>query len=389
MTTPPTAEALTAALQPYITAGDAPGLVALASCGDDTQVAALGATALDGAQPMARDTIFRIASMTKPVTAVAALMLVEDGVLALDAPIERWLPELADRRVLTRPDAPLSDTTPANRAITVEDLLTFRCGLGLIFGSPEQFPILRAVAERKLMGFGPPDPTVDYGPDEYLRRLGELPLMAQPGEAWLYTAGSNILGVLIARAAGQPLGEVFRSRIFAPLGMKDTGFFTRNPERLATAYASLDGRKVWDDPAASAYAQPPPFPAGDAGLVSTVDDFLAFSRFLLHGGLAGERRLLSTASVAAMRRDHLTAAQRAGGRPVLTADQGWGYGVAVTTARTAEGVPAGAFGWNGGLGTSWLADPATQTTALLMTQVAFTSPDPPPVHKALWRAAFG
>ncbi len=385
----PTAEKLRAVLEPHIAGGEAPGLVALAARGDQAELVALGEMALGGGQPMRPDAIFRIASMTKPVTAVAALMLAQDGKLALDAPVDRWLPELANRRVLRRPDAPLDDTVPANRPITVEDLLTFRCGLGILFGSPAHFPILAAVAERNLMGFGPPDPTVEYGPDEYLRRLGELPLMAQPGGDWLYSAGANILGVLIERAAGQPLGDFMRTRIFEPLGMQDTGFFTDAPERLPTSYWSLNGPTVFDNPANSAYAKPPPFPAGDAGLVSTADDFLAFSRFLLRGGRAGERRLLSAASVAAMTRDHLTAAQRAGGEPILTANHGWGYGLAVATARTAEGVPAGAYGWNGGLGTSWVADPASQTTAILMTQVAFTSPDPPPVHKVFCRAVFG
>jgi CubicO group peptidase (beta-lactamase class C family) len=299
------------------------------------------------------------------------------------------LPELANRHVLRTPGAALDDTAPAKRPITVEDLLTFRCGLGIVFGSPERFPILAAVQARNLMGFGPPDPTVPYGPDEYMRLLGELPLMAQPGEDWLYSAGSNILGVLIERAAGQPLGDFMRARIFEPLGMRDTGFFTAAPERLPTLYWSVAGRRVWDDPADSAYAQPPAFPAGDAGLVSTADDYLAFSRFLLSGGLAGDRRLLPEAVVASMTRDHLSAAQRAGGEPILSRDHGWGYGLAVATARTAEGVPAGAIGWNGGHGTSWVADPATGTTAMLLTQVAFTSPDPPPAHKALWRAVFG
>lgn len=385
----PTQQTLRAALEPHVAAGEAPGLVALAARGDTVAVVALGTTAVGGERPMQRDAIFRIASMTKAVTAVAALMLAEDGKLALDEPVERLLPELANRRVLRRPDAALDDTVPARRPITVEDLLTFRCGLGIVFGSPEQFPILRAVAERNLMGFGPPDPRVDYGPDEFMRRLAELPLMSQPGDAWLYSAGSNILGVLIERAAGQPLADVFATRIFEPLGMPDTGFFTRTPARLPVSYWSLGGQTVWDDPANSAYAAPPPFPAGDAGLVSTVDDFLAFSRFLMSGGLAGDRRLLSQAAIAAVTRDHLTAAQRAGGEPILTKDHGWGYGVAVATARTAEGIPAGSFGWNGGLGTSWVVDPATDTTAIVMTQAAFTSPDPPPAHKAFWRALFG
>jgi CubicO group peptidase (beta-lactamase class C family) len=180
-----------------------------------------------------------------------------------------------------------------------------------------------------------------------------------------------------------------RARIFEPLGMADTGFFTTSPQRLPTSYWSVGGRTVFDDPKASAYARPPMFPEGDAGLVSTADDFLAFSRFLLRRGLAGDRRLLSEASVTAMTSNQLTPAQRQGNAPILLAEQGWGYGVAVELARTAEGVPAGAYGWNGGLGTSWIVDPATDTVAMLLTQVAFTSPDPPPAHKALKQAVFG
>src|SRR5262249_11946904 len=163
------------------------------------------------AEPMRRDAIFRIASMTKPITAVAALMLVEDGKLALDEPVDRLLPELANRRVVRTPTSQLDDTVPSSRPITMEDLLTFRCGRGILFGSPERNPILAAIQQRNLMGFGPPDPTVPYGPDEYMRLLGELPLMSQPGEDWLYSAGSNILGVLIERAAGEPLGDFMRT----------------------------------------------------------------------------------------------------------------------------------------------------------------------------------
>jgi CubicO group peptidase (beta-lactamase class C family) len=384
----PSADELRAAFEPRVAPDKTPGLVALAARGDDVVVVALGAMAEDGAEAMRRDAIFRIASMTKPITAVAALMLVEDGKLALDEPVDRLLPELANRRVLRRLDGDLAETEPARRPITLDDLLTFRCGLGLVFGSPDAFPILAAIAERQLAGFGPPDPSRDYDPDEYMRRLGELPLMAQPGERWLYSAGSNIAGVLIARAAGQPLGDFMRERIFARLGMTDTGFFTGSPERLPTAHWSVGGRALFDDPKTSAYARAPLFPEGDAGLVSTADDFLAFSRFLLRRGVAGDRRLLSEASVAAMTANRLTVAQRVGNAPILRADQGWGYGVAVELARTSEGVPAGAFGWNGGLGTSWIVDPATETVALLLTQVAFTSPEPPPAHESLKRAVF-
>ena len=385
----PTEDALRAALEPHIAGGGTPGLVALAAQGDDARVVALGAMDDDGKRSMRRDAIFRIASMTKAVTAVAALMLAQDGRLALDEPVDRLLPELANRRVLRRPEAALDDTVPANRPITVEDLLTFRCGLGIIFGSPAQYPILAALAERNLMGFGPPDPTVGYGPDEYMRRLGELPLMTQPGEAWLYSAGSNILGVLIERAAGQPLGDFMQARIFEPLGMPDTGFFTAAPERLPTLYWSLGGRQVWDDPTDSAYARAAGFPGRrrGAGL-----DRRRLPRLL---ALPARRRPRGRSPAAAGSRRRRDDPRPPHGRPARRrradphADHGWGYGVAVATARTAEGVPARAYGWNGGHGTSWIIDPATQTTAILMTQVAFTSPDPPPVHKAFQRAVFG
>jgi CubicO group peptidase (beta-lactamase class C family) len=222
-----------------------------------------------------------------------------------------------------------------------------------------------------------------------MRRLGELPLMAQPGERWLYTAPSNVLGVLIARASGQSFPDFLRTRIFEPLGMTDTGFFAP-PEKLgrltAAYWTTPDGPALND----GEHSVPPSFPAGDAGLLSTADDIFAFSRFMLRRGLAGDgRRLLSEASVAAMTRDHLTAEQRAGGAPILAPNQGWGYGVAVTLTRSPEGVRAGAYGWNGGRGTSWVMDPSTDTTAILLTQAAFTNPDPPPVHKAFWRAVFG
>jgi CubicO group peptidase (beta-lactamase class C family) len=372
-----------------VATGYAPGMVALVGRGEAAEVEAVGAMAFAGGGPMQPGAIFRIASMTKPITAVAALMLVEDGRLTLDEPVDRLLPELANRRVLRRLESPLDDTVPAARPVTVEDLLTFRMGLGMLFGDPDQFPILRAIAKRDLAGFGAPRPDYAYGPDEWMRRLGELPLMAQPGERWLYTAPSNVLGVLIARASGQSFPEFLEARIFEPLGMRDTAFFAppERLERLTDAYWTTP-----DGPARNAgdYSIAPPFPAGDAGLLSTANDIFAFSRLLLRRGLAADgRRLLSEASAAAMTRNHLTATQRAGGAPILSPGHGWGYGLCVTLARTADGLPAGAYGWNGGLGTSWGMDPRSDTTAILLTQAAFTSPDPPPVHKAFWRALFG
>jgi CubicO group peptidase (beta-lactamase class C family) len=375
-------------LEASVAEGHAPGMVALVGHSDAADIEAVGRMAFEGGAPMPPDALFRIASMTKPITAAATLMLIEDGALALDEPVDRLLPELADRRVLRTLRSPLSDTVPAKRAITVEDLLTFRMGLGILFGSPDEFPILAAVAERDLAGFGAPRPDHDYGLDEWMRRLGELPLMAQPGEQWLYTTASNVLGVLIERAAGQPFPDFLRTRLFEPLGMADTAFFAPpvKLDRLTAAYWTTP-----DGPTLNRgdYSLPPAFPEGDAGLISTAADIFAFSRFLLRRGLAPDgRRLLSDAWVAAMTRDHLTAAQRAGGAPIL-GGRGWGYGVSIALERTPEAVPAGAYGWNGGLGTSWVMDPTTNTTAILMTQAGFTSPDPPPVHKALWRSVFG
>jgi len=182
----------------------------------------VGVAAIGGEAPMRRDTIFRIASMTKVVTATAVMMLVEEGKLALDAPAERWLPELANRRVLRRVGGPLDDTVPADRAITVRDLLTFTLGFGMSFD--ETSPIERAIAELQLVN-GQPVPMTPHAPDEWMARFGTLPLMHQPGERWMYNTGSLLQGVLVRRASGQDFDAFVRERIFAPLGMHDTGFF--------------------------------------------------------------------------------------------------------------------------------------------------------------------
>jgi CubicO group peptidase (beta-lactamase class C family) len=215
--------------------------------------------------------------MSKPVTAAAAMLLIADGKLKLDEPVDRLLPELADRRVLRSLEGPVDDTVPAQRPITVEDLLTFRLGWGFITKPPGTYPIQKKISELGIVGFGPPDPNMPFDGDEWIRRLGTLPLFAQPGQRWMYTTGSNILGVLIARASGQSFGDFLAERIFSPLGMKDTGFYVPSDkiDRLVTAYRPKDGSlEVWDDPATGGWSRPPPFEQGDAGLVSTADDHL-------------------------------------------------------------------------------------------------------------------
>jgi len=374
-------------LKDHVAKGSAPGLVALVARGDETHAFPVGQQALGDGPGVKRDSIFRLASMTKPVTAIAAMMLIEEGKLKLDEPVDRLLPELANRRVLKRLDGPLNETVPANRPITVEDVLSFRLGWGIVFA--EGYPILRAVQD--LYGFGMPNPAGVMTPDEWMQRLGALPLMAQPGERWLYTAGSDVLGVLIARAAGQSLPEVFQSRILGPLGMNDTAFYVpeEKVDRLVTGYMPQPGGKLTlFDPPNGMYADPPAFPAGDSGLVSTADDFAAFARFLRTGLAPDGLRLVSEASLKAMKTNHLTPAQIEGGKAILGPGRGWGYGMGVWVALNPNGIAPGAYGWDGGFGTSWFNDPAKDLTAILLTQRVFDGPDPPRLHKDFWKAAY-
>src|SRR5439155_7130650 len=205
----------------HVERGDVPGLVTLISRRGEVHVDTMGTMTAGGGDPIRRDTIFRISSMTKPVTAVAAMILVEECALRLDEPVDRLLPELADRRVLRRIDGPLDDTVPADRPITVRDLLTFRMGIGLVMAVPGTHPIADALAA---LGQGPPNPAGPPGPDEWIRRLGTLPLVHQPGERWMYNTGSDVLCVLIARAADRPFETFLRERICEPLDLKATGF---------------------------------------------------------------------------------------------------------------------------------------------------------------------
>jgi CubicO group peptidase (beta-lactamase class C family) len=377
-------------LQRHIATGYMPGAVALIGRGQKAELVGVGTMAHGSSEPMRRDSIFRISSMTKPITAAAAMMLVDEGVLQLDEPIERWLPELAHRRVLKRIDSPLHDTVPANRPITLQDLLTFRCGLGILMG-PEIYPIQQEISALKLIGFGPPDPAFPLTPREWLRRLATLPLMAQPGEQWLYNTGSYILGVLLARVSGRSLPEFLQKRLFEPLQMVDTGFFVPEAKRarFTSAYRLEAGRpELYDAPSSSAWNAAPTFPDAGAGLVSSADDFFVFANMLLAKGRGRGRRLLSEGSIAAMTADQLTASQRLAGASILGDGRGWGLGMSVVHARTAAGLAEGTYGWNGGLGTSWVTDPASGLIAILLTPTLFTSPDPPTVHQEVWRAVF-
>ena len=364
------------AMATRVAKNEMPGIVTLVAQGDEVHVDTIGVKTFDRAEPMRRDTLFRIASMTKPILATATMMLVEAGQLALDEPIDRWLPELANRQVLERVDGPLDETVPAHRPITVDDLLTFRMGFGMLveptFDPP--FPIVNAANALQLV-LSQPDPRTPHAPDEWIRRFGTLPLMYQPGERWQYNVGSLVLGVLVARVAGQPLGDFFRTRIFEPLGMHETGFWLpaevtrRLPSYYVTNFETgqLELRNV---SMPDEWSRPPAFPSGAGGLVSTVDDFLAFARMLQNRGVsANGTRLVSERSVELMTTNHLTADQIAGAGPIL-GGRGWGFGVGVAIEPDAEWPVPGRYGWAGGYGTTWFNDPHRGIIAMAMTQTS-------------------
>jgi CubicO group peptidase (beta-lactamase class C family) len=367
------------------------GVVWLAARGDDVHVGVAGSLTRGEPDPIERDSVFRIASMTKPIVAVAALVLIEECRLRLEDPVDDLLPELADRRVLVDGRGPIDgETVPARRPITVHDLLTFQLGLGMNFEAPWPQPLLTAMDELGL-GAGPPEPEGPPPPDEWMRRLSTLPLLYQPGERWLYNTGADVLGVLIARAAGQPLEDFLQARVFEPLEMVDTGFSTSSVDRLGSCYGAdptTGNRFVFDSPNGQ-WMKPPAFPSGGGGLVSTLDDMYAFGRMLLAGGrLPDGSRLVSRASVDAMTTDHLGVKQGAPG-PSPDGSQGWGFGVSVQVRRRGLGPAPGGYGWAGGLGTSWANDPAKDLVGVVLTTDMFTSAFPPPaVIQDFWTCAY-
>jgi CubicO group peptidase (beta-lactamase class C family) len=277
--------------------------------------------------------------------------------------------------VLRRIDGPLDDTVPANRPIIVEDLLTLRMGYGMLFEPTFEppFPIVNAANDLQLV-LGAPDPRTPHSPDEWIKRFGTLPLMDQPGEKWRYNVGSLVLGVLVARAAGQPLDEFLRSRIFEPLGMYQTGFWlpVELTQKLPGYYMSnfeTGQLELRDVSTPEEWSRAPAFPSASSGLVSTVDDFLGFARLLLNKGTSGGSRLLSEKSVEPMTVNHLTPEQIAGGGPILDG-RGWGFGMGVVTAADADWLVPGRYGWSGGYGTAWFNDPHREIVAMAMTQVS-------------------
>ena len=336
--------------------GTTPGAGALVARGDDVEVAAAG--------ELEPGSIVRIASVSKPITAAAVMVLVDDGVIQLSDPVARWLPELASPRVVRTPQSPIEDVVPAARAITVEDVLTFRAG----WGFPADFS-LPAVGEvfRKLPVFGP-----RMTPDEWVETLAGIPMVHQPGEAWLYNTCSDIQGVLVARAAGRPFPEFLAERVLAPLGMTETSFHLEasQVDRLPPYHATPD-MPIDDD----LWLRPPMFPSGAGGLLSTLADLHRFGRMLLAGGGG----VLSSESVRRMMTDHLTDEQR-DASTIFLEGAGWGFGGAVSAD--------GRYGWVGGTGTTAHVQPSNGTVAVLLTQVQLAGPSSTPLMQRFWQYAF-
>jgi CubicO group peptidase (beta-lactamase class C family) len=344
-------------LQTTVASGTVPGAAALVAHGDDVEIAGVGEV-----EP---ESIARIASITKPIIAAAVMLLVDDGLVSLEDPVARWLPELESPRVVRTARSAIDDVVPAARPITVEDLLTFRAG----WGFPSDFT-LPAVVElfQKLPVFGP-----RATPGEWLETLARVPMLCQPGEAWLYNTCSDVQGVLIARVSGQSLPEFLAERIFEPLGMSDTGFHVpaEKLDRLPP-YHAPDLTPIDD----GLWTEPPIFPSGAGGLVSTLADWHRFGRMLLADGGG----LVSPRSVRLMTTDHLTEEQRRGSALFLEGD-GWGFGGSVSTD--------GRYGWVGGTGTAAHIAPSTGAIGILLTQVAMAGPTSTQLMREFWLYAFG
>ena len=375
---------LRAMLQAYTDDGSLPGAVSLVGRGDQIEVAVVGSATIGGA-PMARNSIFRFASLTKAITAAAVMMLVEDGRIALGDPVRQWLPELAEPKVVRTPASAVDDVVPANRPITVLDLLSSKAGYG--FASDFTLPAVQRLSSvqkdgREVASFPPPD--------TWMAELARIPMLYQPGEAWLYDTCSTLQGVLIARVSGQSLPGFLAERVFEPLGMADTGFEVPAAKRgRFTSYyrTGADGGLELADGPDGQWRVLPAFPLGNGGLAGTADDWLAFGRMLLAGGVAaGGRRLLTAGSVRLMTSDHTTPRQREIGELFL-AGQGWGFGGSVDVAPIDPWNVPGRYGWVGGTGTSAHITPSAGTIAILMTQVGMDSPVPARWLRDFWRYA--
>ena len=376
--TPQALAAARAVTEKAVATGDVPGVVSLIwRKGRLFQLNAVGLRDIERHLPMERTTIFRIASMSKPITVAVALMLVEEGRLRLADPISRWAPEFANMRVLRRSDGPLEDTYPAPRAITIEDLMTHRSGLS--YGFLSQGPLAGALQEKLGLGLDS-----RFSPEAWLKELAALPLAYAPGERFNYGHSIDVLGFIVGRVVGSSLRQVLAERVFEPPGHGRHRFLGSSGQARPVGGALHVGGPGHFAPLPTpsfVAATPPAYTSGGQGLVSTADDYLTFARLLLHLGEVNGVRLLQPQSVRRMTTDHLTAAQRR--IPSMVADlktQGFGLGVSLVTdpkayAANGQGAgSAGAFGWPGAFGGWWQADPSQDMVTIWLPEVVPGAP---------------
>lgn len=371
-------------LNRHVTAGELAGAVTLIwRNGGTVQSAAVGWRDIACGRPMARDTLFRIASLSKPITSIVALTLLEEGRFTLDEPISRWVPEFANMRVLRTADGALDQTDAAMRPMTFEDLLTHRAGL--TYGDFHRGPLARAYADA-LGG----DIDSNVSPDDWIAGLAALPLIDQPGAAFHYGHSTDLLGLLLARMEDAPLGDVMQRRLFDPLGMTDTGFTVPvgAHHRRAKMYGFDDSGQLierTEGPGGAFMAErreDMTFQSGGQGLWSTVDDFLAFARLFLGGGAVDGVRILRPETMALMTTNRLSCSQRASGRllgmPVFSG-HGFGLGVAIVLdpgkadPMRCKGA-IGTVGWPGAFGGWWQADPVNQSIMIFLAHNALELP---------------
>ncbi|MGB8945229.1 MAG: serine hydrolase domain-containing protein [Streptomyces sp.] len=383
-------------LETYVSNSSVAGAVGLVARGDrGEEVAAVGSVDVEGTAPMARDSLFRIASLTKPIVAAAVMMLVDEGRITLDAPVREWLPELASPSVVRAPDSPVDDVVPAVRPITVFHLLASRTG----YGFPSDFALPAVAPLFSELKQGPPQPQAVPAPDAWMAALSRIPLLHQPGDGWLYNLSSDLQGVLISRVTGVSLPEFLAERLFEPLGMTDTGFAVPpgKLDRFTSYYAAgseagperdpSSGLELLDAPDGQ-WSSLPPFPSGAGGLVSTVDDWLAFGRLLLAEGAADGRRLLTPDSVRQMTTNQLTTAERESAGLFLEG-MGWGFGGSVDVEAVEPWNVPGRYGWVGGTGTAAHIIPSTGTVTLMLSQLQMGGPSFPDLMRDFWRYAAG
>lgn len=374
---------LTEWLDQQVNADSLPGAVGIIARGDDVEIACAGTQEVGGDVPMTPDSIFRLASLTKPIVAATALTLIQDGLMTFDDPVIRWVPELSEPVVLRTPASAVDDVVPVTRRVTVEDLLSSRCGWG--WPSDFSLPGVEALAGVQRDGRPQSFPAAD----QWLAELARVPMLHQPGAGWLYDTSYTLLGILITRVTDQPLRDVIAERICQPLGMTDTTFVVPREklDRFTTAYAPTEsGGLVVTDETSGEWSRQPALEIGNGGLAGTAGDWLRFAQMLDAAGRFGGRQVLAPELVQAMTSDQLDADQRNMGQLFLDG-QGWGYGGSVDIDHSDAWTIPGRYGWVGGTGTTGHLIPSTRTVAILLTQVDMTGPQPLPWMEGFWTFA--